>query len=179
MYVCVQIHDLAEEVKDFVPEKADEVLSAEEQGKIKDYISRQGVNAAVLWQHALQGALGADVASSLQTKTLQYCTSAAAQLLHLSFAGSAWPPLARNSRDRVVVPASSKLSAHCRATDLLLLEVDAEVQEFVCCLKDWPLKWYVAVLTFLSLCLHSQNNVLAVACSGLLCSQQPVLKGRC
>lgn len=29
----------------------------------------------------------------------------------------------------------------CRFTDLLLLEVDAEVQEFVSCLKDWPLKW--------------------------------------
>lgn len=29
----------------------------------------------------------------------------------------------------------------CRSTDLLLLEVDAEVQEFVATLKDWSLKW--------------------------------------
>lgn len=35
------------------------------------------------------------------------------------------------------------LVVHCRSTDLLLLEVDAEVQEFVACLKDWPLKWWV------------------------------------
>jgi hypothetical protein len=52
----VQIHYLAEKVKDFVPEKADEVLSAEEQGKIRDYVNRQGAHGAVLWQRALRGA---------------------------------------------------------------------------------------------------------------------------
>lgn len=36
---------------------------------------------------------------------------------------------------------SSMWMVCCRFTDLLLLEVDAEVQEFVSCLKDWPLKW--------------------------------------
>lgn len=49
----MQIHELAEEVKDFVPEKADEVLSADEQGKIKDYIDRQGTHF-VAWHGALR-----------------------------------------------------------------------------------------------------------------------------
>jgi hypothetical protein len=96
-----QIHGLAKAVKKFVPAKADEILSEEEQGKIKAYINRQGTQA-----------------------------------------------LGRLPQVDRVCPASSgiaKLLACCcwlcRSTDLLLLEVDAEVQEFVATLKDWSLKW--------------------------------------
>lgn len=38
--ILSQIHDLAEELKDFRPEKADEVLSKEEQRQLTDYINR-------------------------------------------------------------------------------------------------------------------------------------------
>lgn len=39
--VCaLQIRDLADELKDFTPEKADEVLSQAEQQQIKQYIKR-------------------------------------------------------------------------------------------------------------------------------------------
>lgn len=37
----LQIHDLATEVREFVPEKADEILSSDDQDKIKGYINRQ------------------------------------------------------------------------------------------------------------------------------------------
>lgn len=35
-----QVHELADELRDFVPAKADEVLSKQEQQTIKEYIGR-------------------------------------------------------------------------------------------------------------------------------------------
>lgn len=40
-----QIHGLAKAVKAFVPGKADEIMSQEEQDKVKAYIGRQGAQA--------------------------------------------------------------------------------------------------------------------------------------
>jgi hypothetical protein len=40
-----------------------------------------------------------------------------------------------------VPPTCAHMRVCCRSADLMLLEVDAEVQEFVTCLKDWDIKW--------------------------------------
>jgi len=72
-----QIHDLAEELKDFRPEKADEVLSKEEQRQLTEYINRHVYvwKGTAAWCTMLGTAVHAHLRNQTQCKRSDGCLS--------------------------------------------------------------------------------------------------------